>query len=227
VAKRAGVEPFPFMAKVWATMKQLHGSDAGGTAPNDLAGKIGLGQKDLFDGSTTPGGKAGQKMLRQVMKGGTELLAPTGVSKRAVTMQGEDEAARNLLKVAKDADYKGLRVQRHGKVENIMDREAYKTEVSNRSDKTSFDKALKNSQQAVQKRMTGRKETMAQSVEDLAQHIVKRWKKGTENQPLLPKLGKPDEKLVFQRVMELLAPDKAEKAKYKQAMKPPAQKKLF
>jgi hypothetical protein len=217
VAARVGQDPFPFMAKVWAAMKHLH-DGGGGLAPNKLARDIGIGQIDLFDASTTPSGAQGKKMLRQIMQGGSELVGSLGVSKRATKILGEDATARNLVKVAKDADYKNLRVLRPGRVENIVDRQTYREKVTNRKPTTSFDQGIKDATQATGKVLARRKAVMAKSVEGLGKHIQQRWTKGTPEQPLLPGLS-PDKQLMLERVTELLFPEKVARKRFTKALR--------
>jgi SAM-dependent methyltransferase len=215
VAKTNGVEPFPFMAKVWAAMKELH-SGGGGVAPNKLARDIGLGQADLFDGSTTPGGEQGKKLLRQIMTGGAELLGPTGVSSRATKALEQKDNAKRLLGVAEQAGFKGLRVQRDVKTENLLDKEAYKRFVTNRPDGMSMKEGQQLAQKWVQEQMKKLKGKSAKSVEALGQHLVKDWTQGTKDQPRLPL--DTDRKLIFQRLEEVLDPARADKKKYRSAL---------
>lgn len=218
VARRMGQEPFPFMAKVWAAMKHIHG-EGGDVAPNKLAGQIGLGQMDLFDGSTTPGGEGGKKMLRQIQRGGADLLAGTGASKRADTNVAEDTNAKRMVGLAKESGFKGLRVFGAGRMKNKIGHQTYEEFVTNRDENTSFSQGNKNSQQATKDRMNSLKDRMSESVEEFAKHLVKQWREGSTEQPNLP-FRKLDKELLMQRVEELLFPARTDKARYKDAMKP-------
>jgi hypothetical protein len=207
IARREGVDPFPFMAKVWAAMKHLHSSGDGGIAPNALARDIGLGQANLFDGSTTPGGAEGQKMLRQIMKGGAELLGPTGVSKRAAKTLEEEAQARHLMKVAKDSGFKGLRVMRSTKIENRLDKQSYREQVTERAENVPFRAAVKNAEQQTRARLNSLRDRERKSVQRLVKHLAQQWAKGTPEQPGLP-LQKPSKAELEQKALDLLFPSK-------------------
>jgi hypothetical protein len=220
IARKQGEEPFPFMAKVWAAMKELHKGE-GDQAPNALARDIGLGQKDIFDGSTTPGGLKGKQMLRSINQGGFDLYGPLGVSKRAAKAVDEEATAKHLLNVATESGHKGLRVFRPTKMENALDKKAYEMFVTNRPKDMPMKDAEKLAAQWVTKQIARLKDKSKGSVAGLRQHLM-------ETLGDSPLGLKADEASLARRVDEILDPKRTDQKRYTDSKKAPkAQRDLF
>ena len=209
IARKNGEDPFPFMAKVWAAMKHLHGG-GGGVAPNKLARDMGLGQVDLFDKSTLPSGKAGQKMLKQVQQGGSELLGGLGVNERADATLRQADDARHLLKVAEDTGFKGLRTGRFNKMENAIKKQAYKKFVTDRAEGVSFKQGQADAAEWTSQQLAKLRNKMGDSKDALREHLTAKLAEGE-----LP--IDVDSKILMQRVEEILNPASADAARYRQA----------